>query len=363
MKLEKLIERALAIQSIPAPTFSEGARAAWVRREFDNIRSDIAEQDPIGNVYFRIPGGNAPPVVVTAHLDTVFSMDVSLSCHRTSERIAGPGIGDNSIGVASLLELASDFLDTQPPGDIWLIGNVGEEGLGNLVGMRHIISKFGDQASAYIVIEGMALGHIYHKGLPVRRYQISADGPGGHAWVHNQRPSALHVLIDVGRKLVELELPRSPKTSMNIGILHGGTTINSIARNAFLGLDLRSEDQAIVEDIVSRIEKIVRGNDVDGITLNIKNIGDRPGGGIPDDHPLVMAAIDSLKGVGISQIMLEAGSTDASAAFSEGYPAVCVGLTRGGDAHSLDEFIEIVPITSGYKSVFNLIQMAFQLEK
>jgi acetylornithine deacetylase/succinyl-diaminopimelate desuccinylase-like protein len=229
--------------------------------------------------------------------------------------------------------------------------------------MRHIISKFGNQASAYIVIEGMALGHIYHKGLPVRRYQISADGPGGHAWVHNQRPSALHALIDIGQKLVELELPTPPKTSLNIGILHGGTTINSIARNAFLELDLRSEQQSTLDKIVSRIDKIVRETNVDGIALKIKNIGDRPGGGIPDDHPLVLAAIDSLKSVGISQIKLEAGSTDASAAFGGGYAAVCVGLTRGGDAHSLDEFIEIAPITSGYKSVINLIQMALELEK
>ena len=362
MDLERLLQRALAIQSIPAPTFSEGARAAWVHREWDKIESGIAEQDPIGNVYFRVPGGDAPPVVVSAHMDTVFSMEVSLSCHQTSERISGPGIGDNSIGVASLLELASYYSETMPAGDIWLVANVGEEGLGNLLGMRHVVSRFGSQVSAYIVLEGMALGHIYHQGLPVRRYRITSDGPGGHAWIHHQRPSALHALIDISKEIVEIDLPSSPKASLNIGIMHGGTTINSIARSSYLELDVRSEDHVILETIAEQIGKIVRETQTDGVTIKMRNIGDRPGGGIAKNHPLVVAAIDSLKSVGISKILLEAGSTDASAPLSEGYPAVCVGLTRGGEAHSLDEFIEIGPIETGYQSVLNLIQRAFQLD-
>jgi len=360
MILERLLERTLEIQSIPAPTFSEGARAAWFHKELDSIKPDIAEQDPIGNVYFRIPGGNRNPVVVTAHLDTVFSMDVALTCQRSSERISGPGIGDNSIGVASLLELASDLLEANPPGDIWLVANVGEEGLGNLLGMRHVVSKFVDQVTAYIVIEGMALGHIYHRGLPVRRYQISAEGPGGHAWIHNQRPSALHTLIKLSQRLIEIKLSTSPKTSLNIGTMHGGTTINSIARSSFLELDLRSEDNDTVEALAHRIEQVVREFESEEISVKIRSIGDRPGGGIPIDHPLVEAAKQALKASGITQIKLEAGSTDASAPLSEGFPAVCVGITRGGDAHSMDEFIEIAPIISGYQSILNLIQMAFQ---
>lgn len=359
MNLNQLIDDTLSIQAIPSPTFAEAARASWVHQAFDKIQNGVAEQDPIGNVYFRIRGGDALPVIVTAHLDTVFSMDVSLSCHRTTERIAGPGIGDNSIGVASLLHLASDFLDSRPPGDIWFVANVGEEGLGNLAGMRHVIAKFGGEVSGYIVIEGMALGHIYHRGLPVRRYQISADGTGGHAWIHNQRPSAIHALIEVGRKLLALELPSMPKTTLNIGKLHGGTTVNSIARNAFLELDLRSEDAPTVENLSEQIVRTVEEMEISGITLKMKKIGDRPGGGIPEDHPLVSAATESLKNVGITQIMLEAGSTDASAPLSQGYPAVCVGLTRGGDAHSLNEFIEIAHIETGYQSIVNLIERAF----
>jgi acetylornithine deacetylase/succinyl-diaminopimelate desuccinylase-like protein len=362
MDLNQLIDDTLAIQAIPAPTFAEAARASWVHQEFDKIQSGVTEQDPIGNVYFRIKGGDALPVIISAHLDTVFSMDVSLSCQRTAERIAGPGIGDNSIGVASLLHLASDLIRARPPGDIWFVANVGEEGLGNLVGMRHVIAKFGGEVSAYIVIEGMALGHIYHRGLPVRRYQITADGTGGHAWIHNQRPSAVHALIEVGRRLVELELPSTPKTTLNIGKLHGGTTINSIARNAFLELDLRSEDASVVDKLSDQIEISVQGIQIPDITLRMKKIGDRPGGGIPEDHPLVTAAIESLRSVGLSQIILEAGSTDASAPLHEGFPAVCVGLTRGGDAHSLDEFIEITHIEAGYQSIVNLIGSSFRQE-
>lgn len=361
MNLDNLINDTLAIQAIPAPTFSEAARASWVHRAFDRINDKCTEQDPIGNVYHRIEGGGALPVIISAHLDTVFSMDVSLSCHRTTERIAGPGIGDNSIGVATLLQLAADFHNADPPGDIWLVANVGEEGLGNLVGMRHVIAKFGNDVSAYIIIEGMALGHIYHRGLPVRRYQITAEGPGGHAWIHHHRASAVHALIEVGSRLLELPLPLTPKTTLNIGKLHGGTTINTIAPSAILELDLRSEEHDHVDDLALLIEDAVRTVQVPGISLEVTKIGDRPGGGIAGDHPLVRAAIESLEEVGVSQVVLEAGSTDASAPLSEGYPAVCVGLTRGGDAHSLEEFIEIAPIETGYRSIASLIQKAFAL--
>lgn len=362
MDLDRLLERALAIQSIPAPTFSEAARAAWVHHEFEKIDATMVDQDPIGNVYFHIPGGGGSPVVVTAHLDTVFPLDVPLSCQHTSERIIGPGIGDNSIGVAALLEIASDYSGTSPPGDIWLVANVGEEGLGNLVGMLHVIRRFEHRPNAYIVIEGMALGHIYHSGLPVRRYRIEAKGAGGHAWIHDQRPSALHSLIEFAGILLKLDMPRSPKTTLNLGTLHGGSTVNSIASKAFLELDLRSEKQSILDGLSNRIETLVRDWEVAGISLKSTKIGDRPGGSIPESHPLVTAAINSHNDAGITQVLLEAGSTDASAPLNHGYPAVCVGLTRGGNAHSSEEFIEIAPIRPGYRSLLNLIERAMHLD-
>jgi acetylornithine deacetylase/succinyl-diaminopimelate desuccinylase-like protein len=361
MQLNRLIERTLAIQAIPAPTFSEAERSSWVYNEFQKMAFDTVEQDPIGNVYCRIPGGSQYPIIITAHLDTVFSIDIPLQTHKTSERIAGPGIGDNSIAVATLLELAQDFRDRELPGDIWLIANVGEEGLGNLLGMRHIVARFGENVSAYLVVEGMAFGHIYHQGLPVRRFRISAEGPGGHAWIHQGRPSTNHAILIIGAAITQIPLVDSSKTSLNIGSMHGGTSINSIASQSYFEIDLRSEDPKQLDVLTTEIQRIVSAFDQASITIQMKMIGERPGGGLPYDHPLVQSARRALESVGVTQPNLGAGSTDASAPLSMGYPAVCVGITNGGDAHTANEFIELEPIKNGYRSVCNLIDLIFEL--
>ncbi|NIM92310.1 MAG: M20/M25/M40 family metallo-hydrolase [Anaerolineales bacterium] len=361
MDLERIIKHTLEIQAIPAPTFSEGARAAWIHRKLNEFNLPLVELDPVGNVYGRIPGGDQLPVVISAHLDNVFPIETSLKANRTSNRLLGPGIGDNAVALATLLELAEDLQKMPLPGDVWLIATVGEEGLGNLLGMRQVVSRFQDRVTAYVVLEGMALGHIYHKGLPVRRYRITAQGPGGHSWIHHGRASALHTLIEIAHKIIEVRIPTSPKTTLNIGLLHGGTTVNSIARLAYFELDLRSESESELEKLATTIEDLLSAHKDQGIQLRIKAIGERPGGQIAEDHPLVEAAKDALKSVGESQIYLEAGSTDASVPLSMGFPAFCVGVTRGGGAHSMEEFIEIDPIPRGYKSILLIVAAAFEV--
>jgi acetylornithine deacetylase/succinyl-diaminopimelate desuccinylase-like protein len=359
MNLERLIERTITIQSIPAPTFSEGARATWIHKEFSKLNFASPEQDPIGNIYFRFPGGKKPPLIITAHLDTVFPVETSLEVKRTSDTLCGPGIGDNSLSLAVLLELAEELSEIDLPGDVWLIANVGEEGLGNLIGMRQVVSKFHDQVTAYIVLEGMSLGHIYHKGLSVRRFRVAAEGPGGHSWVHHTRPSAIHTLIDLGKELLNIKLSTSPKSILNIGLFHGGTTINSIARQAYFDLDLRSETEEALEELAKRVTEILTLHQVKEINVTIQRIGERPAGVLPKDHPLIGAARQALELVGEKEIMMEAGSTDANMPLSLGYPAICIGITRGGGAHSLDEFIEISPITKGFQALLHLIRLAF----
>jgi tripeptide aminopeptidase len=363
MKIERLIERAITIQSIPAPTFSEGARAAWLYKEFDKLDLGQPERDPTGNIYLCLPGGEELPVIVSAHLDTVFPMETPLQVKRTSDCIYGPGIGDNSISLAVLLELAEDLHDTNLPGDVWLVANVGEEGLGNLLGMRKVVSRFGDQVSAYIVLEGMSLGHIYHRGSHVRRFRISAEGPGGHPWIHNRRPSAIHKLIEISHDLLGLTLPTSPKTTLNVGLFHGGTTINSIAGQAFFEIDLRSEDARMLDDFTQTIEALITSKAVDNLTLKSKIIGERPGGHLAEKHPLIKATKQALQSAGQKKISLETGSTDANVPLSMGLPAVCVCITHGGGAHSMEEYIEIPPIKQGYASIYKLIHLAFELQR
>jgi tripeptide aminopeptidase len=360
MDLERLIERTIAIQSIPAPTFSEGARAAWIHKELSKMDLAQPEQDPIGNIYLRVNGGEKPPIVISAHLDTVFPMETSLKVQRTSDTLQGPGIGDNSLSLGVLLELAEDLSKAELPGDVWLVANVGEEGLGNLLGMRQVVSKFGEHVTAYIVLEGMSLGHIYNKGLPVRRFRVTAKGPGGHSWIHNTRSSAIHELVKISDVLLNINLSTSPKTTLNIGIFHGGMTINTIANQAYFDLDLRSETSQALDELTQEVLYLLTSHRVNDITIKTQGIGERPGGSLPIDHPLLEAAKNALKSVGEIDLVLEVGSTDANVPLSMGLPAVCIGLTRGGGAHSLEEFIEIPPITKGYTALINLIHLAFQ---
>ncbi len=360
MDLDRLIARTISIQSIPAPTFSEGARAAWIYREFSKLDLSQPEQDPIGNIYLRIPGGDKPPIVITAHLDTVFPLDISLEIQQNSDALFGPGIGDNSLSLAILFELAEDLTEFELPGDVWLVANVGEEGLGNLLGMRQVVSKFGHNVSSYIILEGMSLGHIYYKGLSVKRFRVSAEGPGGHSWIHSTRPSAIHTLIKISEELLHIEHSNSPKTSLNIGIFHGGTTVNSIASHAYFDLDLRSETEQGIDDLTHRVTDILASMEIKDITLKTQEIGERPGGSLPLDHPILEAAKEALRSVGETDFSLEIGSTDANIPLSMGLPAICIGLTRGGGAHSMDEYIEISPIKRGYASLVKLIQLIFE---
>jgi acetylornithine deacetylase/succinyl-diaminopimelate desuccinylase-like protein len=362
MDVERWIERTLAVQSIPAPSFEEAERASYLQREFEAAGLQEVHQDDIGNVLGKVGGGPIAPVIVSAHLDTVFSAATDLTHRRTRTQLSGPGVGDNAVALAALLELAADLPSTRPAGDVWLIGNVGEEGLGNLRGMRELVSRFGSQVSAYLVLEGMALGHIYNRGLPSRRYRISSRAPGGHSWIHRGRPSAIHQLLEVGAALLRLPLPDEARTSLNIGTIHGGRSVNSIADHATMELDLRSEAEQVLERFNDQVQRVISDWSGAQSSLELELIGSRPGGDLPVDHPLVLAASESYSAAGESDLLLEAGSTDASVPLNRGLPSVCVGLTKGGEAHTLDEYIELQPMPRGYEAVVGLIGRAFSID-
>jgi acetylornithine deacetylase/succinyl-diaminopimelate desuccinylase-like protein len=363
--ISRLLDLAAAIQQIPAPTFHESARAEFVRTCFSQQGLEEVEIDAVGNAYGRLAGRQGPaqaaPLVVSAHLDTVFPASTRLNLQREQDRMIGPGIGDNSLGVAALLGLAWSIQEQARSlaGDLWLVANVCEEGLGDLRGMRAVVDRFGDQAGAYIILEGMGLGQIYHRGLSVQRYRITVHTPGGHSWVDYGRPSAVHELASLSARITALPLPEVPRTSLNIGVISGGTTINTIASEAMLELDLRSESHQVLDSLADQVERLCRSVERPGVETVTEVIGRRPGGEIASSHPLVRRAEDCLRSVGIEP-HLNIASTDANLPLSRALPAVTVGLTKGGGGHSLLEYVMLEPVAKGLKQVVELVNRAWE---
>ena len=261
--------------------------------------------------------------------------------------------------------LAGQAQRLPPPAvDIWLVANTGEEGNGDLRGMRAAVDRLQAVLGACIVIEGMGLSRVVHRALGSRRFRIRATAPGGHSWSDFGVASALHVLIQLAADLTRLKPPAEPRTTFNVGAFHGGTSVNTIAQHADLELDLRSEDPAALAEIVAHVQAIVARYQTPrwqqaGVHVTVETIGDRPGGAIADDHPLVQAAIRSLGSVGIQpQLNLRISSTDANVPLSRGIPAVCIGITDGANAHRTDEWIAPDLLPKGMQHLLGLTRWA-----
>jgi len=359
-----LIDLAIQIQQISAPTFSEGQRGEFVRGLFLKEKLKDVSMDSLGNVYARLPGRqkNAKPLIVSAHLDTVFPASVNLQVKREAEKIIAPGIGDNSLGVAALFGILWSLRERkiELKHDVWFVANVGEEGLGDLRGMRGVVEHFEDQVICYLVLEGMALGHVYHRAIGVRRYRITAKTAGGHSWADYGKPSAVHELAGLVTQLTAIRLSRQPRTTMNVGTFGGGTGINVLASEAKCELDLRSEDPKTLVKLIYQVEKIFKDADREGVRIMAEIIGERPAGEIPTDHPLVQLALTCAREQDWDAF-LTIGSTDANIPLSMGIPAVVMGITTGGGAHTLQEYIDIEPVGRGLDAVVRFVERAGEI--
>ncbi len=355
-----VIERACNIQQIPAPTFAESKRADYVFAEFSRLGVPTVSRDSVGNVYAGKDGGSGPCLVVTAHLDTVHPAVGPLALERSQDRISGPGIGDNSLGVAALLGVARYMMETKRDfgGEVWLVANVCEEGLGNLAGMQAVVEHFGSRAGAYFIIEGLGLGQVCHRGLGVLRYRVTAETAGGHAWGDYGAPSAIHELAGVISAVTALPIARKPRTSLNVGVIQGGTSVNTIASRAWFEIDLRSEDQTTLTRLANRVKRLVKARAKPGVAMKIEPIGSRPAGGIRPSHPLVKLTLEILAELNVSA-NLEIGSTDANFALSKGYPAICLGVTNGGNPHTVHEYIELAPVQTGLEQLIQILHRAW----
>lgn len=355
-QLDDALEQIIAIQQIPAPTFDEERRARFIEVQFQALGLSDVERDDIHNVYGCLPGSapERPPVIVSAHTDTVFPADTDLKVKRVGPLLYGPGIGDNCTGVGGLLQIASAVREhgLDHAADIYFVANVGEEGMGDLRGMRAVVERFGGRA-IYVVVEGGLFGKLIHQAVGVRRYHIEVTAPGGHSWGGFGAASAIHVLGQLIVDIDDLTVPAVPKTTYNVGIIQGGLSINSIANSAHMWLDLRSEGQEALAQLVGEVEDIIsRRNRLytaegRGVEIAMTQVGDRPAGSIDRQSPVVAAAEAALRAVGCDDPHTITGSTDANIPLSLGYPTVCLGLTHSGNSHRPDEFIDKTHLAAG----------------
>jgi acetylornithine deacetylase/succinyl-diaminopimelate desuccinylase-like protein len=360
-----VLDRALVIQQIPAPPFAEIQRAEFLRDQFlaEGLRE--VTMDNLGNVYGRLAGsGKTRPLVVSAHLDTVFPFGTDLQVQQEADRIYGPGIGDNSLALASLFGLLWALRQKCGekaclPGDLWLVANVGEEGLGDLRGMRAVVDRFGDQVLAYLVLEGMSLGTIYHRGLGVRRFRITINTAGGHSWTDYGSPSAIHELAELITRLTALPIPSRPRSSLNVGVISGGTSVNTIAPEAHLELDLRSESTGGLQELTRKVESSTKAFERADVEIFLEIIGQRPAGKISRTHPLVKLAEKCLRAQHIDP-ELAIGSTDANLPLSRGLPAICVGISTGFGAHTQNECVNTQPLAQGLAQLVGIVEGIFE---
>lgn len=337
------------IAQIPSPTFYEEQKAAFVRSYFESLGLQTWV-DEVGNVFARRPGRGRGEVLLAAHTDTVFPAGTDLRVRAEDGRLIGPSIGDNSVAVAALLALPTILdearIDTEA--DLLLCADTGEEGLGDLRGIRRAVGDRRASVRAVIAIEGNGLGRVTTGGVGSTRLKVTVTAPGGHSWGAFGKASAIHVLGEIIAQITRLEVPSEPKTTYNIGQIEGGVSVNTIAPTASLLLDMRSVDPDELASLRNRVEAILQAaNSIqDGVSVGYEVIGNRPAGSIPVDAPIVRQAIETLQVLSLEP-RLGASSTDANIPIAEGIPAVCIGITKGGNGHRTDEYIETAPVSQG----------------
>jgi acetylornithine deacetylase/succinyl-diaminopimelate desuccinylase-like protein len=370
----------LAITAIPAPPFAEQTRAFWLSERLQPFGL-TATIDAVGNLLAARPGGGQHPpavgecggetkapavVAVSAHLDTVFPASTLLSAavvQREQNRLIGPGISDNGCGLAALWALAAALHEvaivTSAP--LLFVANVGEEGEGNLRGIRHLYraclashstaaDDLAPRLACLIALDGAGNGNIISQALGSRRFEIDITGPGGHSWSDHGAPNPIVAAALAVEALFRIPLPSNPRTTLNVGTIEGGTSVNTIPERATLKVDLRSADPRRLDDLEQQLRRVVADACAEAesrapqpharLSHSITKIGERPAGELPASSPLLAAirAVDAQLGI---QSQLLRASTDANVPLSLGLEAISLGGGgTGGGAHTLHEWYE-----------------------
>ena len=356
------IQQQTELTQIPAPPFKESARAAEFKRRMEALGYTNVRIDSVGNVIVERRGnGNGPTVVLAGHLDTVFPEGTDVTVKRDGTKLRAPGIGDDDRGLAVVLAVARAFEKSgvQTNGTVYFVGDVGEEGPGNLRGMRYLFgSEMKGKIDYFITVDDAGLG-IVSRAVGSNRYRITYKGPGGHSYGAFGIPNPIHALGRAIAGIADIQVPTTPKTTFNVGVIQGGTSVNSIPFEASMEVDMRSEDAKSVAAVDAQVQRIARDAlaaengrwkgpraERAKLSLVIDTIGIRPTGAQADSARIVQTAIAAGKALGFTSTT-GASSTDANIPISLGIPAIRIG--GGGTdegAHSLGESYDDGP--TGY---------------
>ena len=350
------------LTEIPAPSFQEEQRADAVKVLL--AEADLTAQiDKAGNVIGELRGVNEKEIVViAAHLDTVFPPGTDVTVRRDGSRMDAPGISDNGSGVAALLALARalQFAHLKPQRTILFAGDVGEEGEGNLRGMRAIVDTYRGKLKAVVVLDGSGTDHVTTKALASRRLEALITGPGGHSWSDFGMPNPINALVRGAVRFINTKVPPTPRTTFNIGQIEGGTSVNSVPHEARLKVDIRSESEGELTRLESALRESVsagvrdemdsaRDRSKGKLEWKVELLGSRPGGELAADSALLAALRAADEYVG-NQSRIERSSTDANIPLSVGIEAISIGAGgNGGGAHSLQEWYDSTGREAGLK--------------
>jgi acetylornithine deacetylase/succinyl-diaminopimelate desuccinylase-like protein len=362
----RVVEDQVRLCEIPAPPFKEMTRAEAYRQAFLALGLENVRIDKVGNVLGERPGlAPRPHVVFSAHLDTVFPEGTDVTTSRSGSVIKGPGIGDDCRGLAVVLAVARamNAANIPTPGTITFVGTVGEEGLGDLRGVKHLFNEeLKGRIDKFVSVDGTGLG-ITHVAVGSLRYRVTFKGPGGHSYGAFGIANPIHALGRAMAKIGDLQVPREPKTTFNVGRIGGGTSVNSIPFEAWMEVDMRSADQAALTALDANFHKAVdtalaeeheRWGNRGRLTVEKTVVGSRPAGRGGENTPIVQAALSVSKALGL-QASIDEGSTDSNIPISLGIPAVTIdGGGRGTGAHSLDETFDATDSWQGTARAFLL---------
>ena len=354
-----ITDEQVRIAEIPAPTFHESARAAYVRKLLASCGLRV-RADEAGNVIGEQPGATPNDVVIlAAHLDTVFPPGTDIQVRREGSRLLAPGISDNSAGLATLVAVARALHEAKvkPRMTILFVADVGEEGEGNLRGMRKLVEAYRRRLRYVIALDGSATDHVTTSALASRRIEVTVVGPGGHSWSDFGMANPIHALGRGIARFVRVRVPDQPRTVFNVGVIEGGTSVNSIAFRAAIKVDLRSEaeeeidrleaalreaiEAGVDEEMAAARQRETGGRGANGkLEIKFRVLGVRPGGELPENSPLLAALRDADRYLG-NRSRLERSSTDANIPLSLGIHAISIGGGgQAGGAHSMNEWYD-----------------------
>lgn len=353
--IQYLQDLAIEICRIPSMTGKEERKAFFIRDKLYEITSKEAAVDEAGNIKYLIKGNSNEMLIIAAHMDTVFMDLQDIMVVRKDNYIYGPSIGDNSINVAALILIIRMFndLNIKLERDMLFVFDVGEEGLGNLKGIRRIMQDYGDKAAEFIAVD-CGYGSIVNTGVGSKRYSISIKTEGGHSWSAFGNDNAILYASKLIQGLYNFKVPKEPKTTYNIGIIKGGTSVNTIAQDVEMTFDLRSIDKDSLEKLDSEFIELIEEIKNEKIRIDIKVLGERPPGKCNEDTRLIKIINEVRQELGLKSDFTSS-STDANIAMSMGIPSVSFGISEGKGAHTMEEYIDVNSLELGIRHLVEIV--------